>query len=89
MPAKFSRALRAGVVLLAATLALGPASSQAFTLVVPTVKLFINPKAGYPTTFVQVRGTAQFGSPPNPCPVGAAPVPLTFNFYFDAQRGGR
>ena len=85
MPAKFSRALRAGVVLLAATCALGPAASQAFTLInPPVVKLFINPKVGYTTSYVQVRGTLGFGSPPA-CPVGAAPPPtLTFKFYFDA-----
>jgi len=82
MPAKFSRALRAGVVLVAAVCALGPATGQAFTLIQPTTKLFLVPKSGYPTTYIQVRGTLQFGS--NPCAAGVPPAPLAFNFYFDA-----
>ena len=83
MPAKFSRVLRAGVVVLVATCALGPTAGQAFTLInPPIVKLFINPKTAYPTTSFQVRGTTQLGNPPAACPAGAV-ITLTFNFSFD------
>lgn len=79
MPAKFSRALRAGFVVLAAACALGPATSQAFTLI-PIVKLFINAPSGYPTSNVQVRGSYSTGAT---CPAGVV-VSYTFNFYFDS-----
>jgi hypothetical protein len=58
--------------------ALSPAASQAFTLIPPVVKLFVNPKAGYTTSLVQVRGTVTVNST-------CTGAPLNFFFFFDSK----
>jgi len=79
MPAKFRgrviRGCRVALLLVAAAAAFGPATGQAFTLITPTTKLFVNPTVGYTTSLVQVRATFQFG---NGCPT----PPTTFKFSF-------
>jgi hypothetical protein len=79
MPAKFCgrviRGCRVALLLLAAAAAFGPATGQAFTLITPTTKLFVNPAVGYTTSLVQVRATFQFAS-------GCPTPPTTFKFSF-------
>src|SRR5205807_3324811 len=74
MPAKFR-----GLLCVAAVLAaLGPMSAQAFTLIQGTAKIYVNPKAGYTTSLVQVRGTFTIAA-------SCTGVPLNFVFQFDAK----
>jgi hypothetical protein len=63
------------IAIVGAALALIPYSAQAFTLITPTTKLFVNPTVGYTTSLVQVRATFQFGGT---CPT----PPTTFKFSF-------
>jgi hypothetical protein len=79
MPVKFCgrviRGCRVALLLVAAATAFGPATGQAFTLITPTTKLFVNPAVGYTTSLVQVRATFQLG--------GSCPTPpTTFKFSF-------
>ena len=82
MPAKFLRRVmrgcRVALLVVAAAAAFGPASGQAFTLIPPVTKLYVNPTAGYTTSLVQVRGTVTV----NGTCTGA---PLNFNFLFDSK----
>jgi hypothetical protein len=71
-------AARVAIAVTAIAVALSPAASQAFTLVPPVVKLYVNPKAGYTTSLVQVRGTTTVNGT-------CTGVPLTFNFLFDSK----
>ena len=52
--------------------------AQAFTLIQGTTKLYVNPNAGYTTSWVQVHATYNL---PNACP---NPAP-TFKFTFDSR----
>lgn len=54
----------------------GAGNAQAFTIIPPVAKLYVNPKAGYTTSVVQVRGTATVN---NTC----TGTQLSFNFFFD------
>src|SRR5256885_5084565 len=58
--------------------AFGPMTAQAFTLIQGTTKLYVNPKAGYTTSLVQVRGTFTIAA-------SCTGVPLNFVFQFDAK----
>jgi len=82
MPAKFLRRVmrgcRVALLVVAAAAAFGPATGQAFTLIPPVIKLYVNPTAGYTTSLVQVRGTVTV----NGTCTGA---PLNFNFLFDSK----
>ena len=71
------RALAIVVVLGALVASAMPAN--AFTLVQPTLGLFVNPKVGYTTSLVQVRGTLTFKG--GPCTA----TPETFTFTFDTK----
>jgi hypothetical protein len=79
MPAKFCgriiRGCRVALLLVAAAAAFGPATGQAFTLITPTTKLFVNPAVGYTTSLVQVRATFQVAG-------GCPTPPTTFKFSF-------
>jgi len=79
MPPKFCgrviRGCRVALLLIAAAAAFGPATGQAFTLI-PVVKLYVNPAAGYTTSLVQVHGTLKVGS--------CSAAPVTFKFLFDS-----
>jgi len=79
IPKHIAHAMRLTFALVALLAAVSPAAAQAFTLVTPVAKLYVNPKAGYTTSVVQVRGTATVN---NTCTAGTA---LTFNFYFDGK----
>jgi len=80
MPAKLRsrviRGCRLAMLLVAAAAAFGPATGQAFTLI-PVVKLYVNPAAGYTTSIVQVHGTLKTGS--------CSTAPVTFKFLFDSK----
>ena len=45
-----------------------------------TTGVTVSPTTGYPTTAITVDGSYVFT---NGCPVGAAPISMTFYFYFD------
>ena len=77
------RLARLAIGIAAAGLLVGvsaPSTVQAFTLIQPVVKLYVNPSAGYTTSLVQVRGTMTFPGG-NPCTATA----VTFAFTFDAK----
>jgi hypothetical protein len=80
MPAKFCgrviRGCRVALLLVAAAAAFGPATGQAFTLI-PMVKLYVNPAAGYTTSLVQVHATLNVGT--------CSAAPATFKFLFDSK----
>ena len=79
IPKRIAHAMRLTFALVALLAAVSPAAAQAFTLIQPAVKLFVNPKAGYTTSVVQVRAT---GTVNNTCNAGTQ---LNFNFYFDGK----
>jgi len=74
------RAVRLVVMVAVAAAVLAPTTANAFTLIQPTVKLYVNPTAGYTTSLVQVRGTMTFPGG-SPCTATAE----TFNFTFDSK----
>lgn len=74
------RAVRLAVVVAVAATVLTPATAGAFTLIQPTVKLYVNPKAGYPTSLVQVRGTLAINGGSS-----CTATPETFQFLFDSK----
>ncbi|HEV2217902.1 MAG TPA: hypothetical protein VGV88_10035 [Candidatus Dormibacteraeota bacterium] len=71
------RGVRVAIALTAMAAALSPAAGQAFTLIQPVTKLYVNPTAGYTTSLVQVRGTQTIGGT-------CTGIPLTFTFLFDS-----
>jgi hypothetical protein len=73
-------ALGVGAAGLLAVVVQPPATAHAFTLINPTIKLYVNPSAGYTTSLVQVRGTMTFPGG-NPCTA----TPETFTFTFDSK----
>ena len=74
------RAVRLAALAAVVAALLPATSASAFTLIQPTVKLYVNPKAGYTTSLVQVRGTLTFQG--GPCPTT---TPESFSFTFDSK----
>jgi hypothetical protein len=73
-----ARGWRLAVATALAAVALSPLTTQAFTLIQPVIKLYVNPNAGYTTSLVQVRGTLVIQG-------GCPPPPATFKFTFDSK----
>lgn len=73
------RAVRLAALVAVVAALLPATSASAFTLVQPTVKLYVNPKAGYTTSVVQVRGTMSIQT------ACSAPSTQTFSFTFDSK----
>ena len=75
IPSWVRRSVRLTVLLTALLAAIGPSAADAFTLV--GTQLFVNPKAGYTTSLVQVRATQKASGCPG--------TTFKFQFYFDSK----